>query len=70
MWALGIAAHEQSSCSPQALEHRLNRCGTGAQLLQGMWDLPGSGIKPVSPAFAARFFTTEPPGSRNEVYKE
>ena len=24
MWALGIAALEQSSCSPQALEHRLN----------------------------------------------
>ena len=29
---------------------------------QGMWDLPGSGIEPVSPALAGRFFTTEPPG--------
>ena len=27
-----------------------------------MWDLPGSGIKPKSPALAGRFFTTEPPG--------
>ena len=27
-----------------------------------MWDLPGSGIKPVSPTLAGRFFTTEPPG--------
>ena len=27
-----------------------------------MWDLPGSGIKPVSPALSGRFFTTEPPG--------
>ena len=27
-----------------------------------MWDLPGPGIKPVSTALAARFFTTEPPG--------
>ena len=27
-----------------------------------MWDLPGSGIEPVSPALAGRFFTTEPPG--------
>ena len=27
-----------------------------------MWDLPGSGIKPVSPALADGFFTTESPG--------
>ena len=27
-----------------------------------MWDPPGSGIKPSSPALAGRFFTTEPPG--------
>ena len=27
-----------------------------------MWDLPGPGIKPVSPALADRFFTTVPPG--------
>jgi len=26
-----------------------------------MWDLPGSRIKPVSPALAGGFFTTEPP---------
>ena len=27
-----------------------------------MWDLPGLGIKPVSPALAGRFFITKPPG--------
>ena len=27
-----------------------------------MWNLPGSGIKAVSPALAGRFFTMEPPG--------
>ena len=26
-----------------------------------MWDLPGPGIKSISPALAGRFFTTEPP---------
>ena len=26
-----------------------------------MWGLPGSGIEPVAPALAGRFFTTEPP---------
>ena len=27
-----------------------------------MWDLPDSGIKPVSPGLAGGFFTAEPPG--------
>ena len=27
-----------------------------------MWDLPGPGIEPVSPALAVGFFTTAPPG--------
>ena len=28
----------------------------------GMWDLPRSGIEPLSPALAGRFYITEPPG--------
>ena len=27
-----------------------------------MWDLPGPGIEPVSPALAGRFLATVPPG--------
>ena len=27
-----------------------------------MWDLPGPGIEPVSPALAGGFLTTVPPG--------
>ena len=27
-----------------------------------MWDLPGPGLKPVSPALAGGFLTTVPPG--------
>ena len=27
-----------------------------------MWDLPGPGLEPVSPALAGRFLTTVPPG--------
>ena len=34
-----------------------------AELLRGMWDLPGSEVEPVSPALAGEFFTAEPPGS-------
>ena len=41
---------------------RLSSCGSRAQLLRGMWDLPRPGLKPVSPALAGRFSTTVPPG--------
>ena len=39
----------------------LGNCDALAQLLHGMWNLPRPGLKPVSPALAGRFFTTEPP---------
>ena len=42
--------------------HRLSSCGSRAQLLCGMWDLPRPGLEPVSPALAGRFSTTAPPG--------
>ena len=29
---------------------RLSSCGSRAQLLRGMWDLPGPGLEPASPA--------------------
>ena len=35
--------------------------GTWASLISSTWDLPGSGIKPMSPELASGFFTTEPP---------
>ena len=41
---------------------RLSSCGSWAHLLRGMWDLPGPGLEPVSPALAGRFSTTAPPG--------
>ena len=34
-------------------------CGSWAYLLHGMWDLPGPGIEPMSPALAGGFFTSE-----------
>ena len=59
-----------SSCGAQALgsrasvvvAHRLSSCGAQAQLLCGLWDLPGPGIEPVSPALTGRFLTSGPPG--------
>ena len=50
-----------------AAEHRLqsrrlSSCGSRAQLLRGMWDLPRPGLEPMSPALAGGFSTTAPPG--------
>ena len=42
---------------------RLSSCGSRAQSLRGMWDLPRPGLEPVSPALAGRFSTTAPPGN-------
>ena len=48
--------------------HRLSNCGSRAQLLHGMWDLPRPGLEPVSPALAGRFSTTAPPGKPRVVH--
>ena len=32
-----------------------------------MWDLPGPGIEPVSPALTGEFLTNEPPGMSDVV---
>ena len=50
-----------------AAEHRLqtrrlSNCGSRAQSLRGMWDLPRPGLEPMSPALAGGFSTTAPPG--------
>ena len=41
---------------------RLSSCGSRAQPLCGMWDLPRPGLEPVFPALAGRLSTTAPPG--------
>ena len=51
---------------------RASHCGSAqAQLLHGMWDLPGPGLEPMSPALAGGFLTTVPPGkSSTEVLNQ
>ena len=48
--------------------HRLSSCGSRAQSLHGMWDLPRPGLEPMSPALAGRFLTTAPPGKPACLY--
>ena len=50
-----VAEHKLQTC-------RLSNCGSRAQLLRDMWDLPRPGLEPVSPALAGRISTTAPPG--------
>ena len=47
---------------------RLSNCGSQAQLLRGMWDLPRPGLEPVSLALAGRFSTTVPPGKPHHPF--
>ena len=60
------------AASPAA-EHRLqtrrlSNCGSRAQPLRGMRDLPGPGLEPVSPALAGGLPTTAPPGKPHSCY--
>ena len=66
-WASVVMARRLSSCGMRALECRLSSCGTQAQLLCGMWDLPRPGLEPMSPALAGGFLTTAPPGKPWQV---
>ena len=50
-----VAEHRLQTC-------RLSSCGSWAQLLRGMWDLPRPGLEPMSLALAGRLSTTAPPG--------
>ena len=71
--AAASGGHSSSRCAglppsrPLVAEHRLqtrrlSSCGSRAELLRGMWDLPRPGLEPASPALAGRLPTTAPPG--------
>ena len=47
---------------------RLSSCGSRAQSLRGMWDLPRPGLEPASPASAGRLSTTAPPGKPKSTF--
>ena len=65
---LFIAVHRPLTIAASlVVEHRfqtcrLSSCGSRAQLLRGVWDLPRPGLEPMFPALAGGFSTTAPPG--------
>ena len=57
-----------NSCGLWVLEYGLSNCGAWTWLLCSMWNLPGPGIKSVSPALASGFLSSVPPGKCLFVY--
>ena len=57
-----------SSCSSQTHELGLRSCSPWAWLPYGMWNLPGTGIEPMSPALAGEFLTTGSPGKSENPF--
>ena len=59
-----VAEHGLQACG-------LSSCGARAQLLRVMWDPPGPGLEPMSPALAGGFPTTVSPGkSSHQILNE
>ena len=61
-WCAGLSLSRPLVAEHRLQTRRLSSCGSQAQLLCGLWDLPRPGLEPVSPALAGRFPTTAPPG--------
>ena len=64
--ARGLRCLSSGHCGPQALQHRLSRCGTVTSSPHSMWDLAAPGTEPVSLALASRFLFIMPPGKPSE----
>ena len=63
----GDCSHEIKRCLLLGKKVMTNLDSIFKSRLHGRWDLPGLGVKPVSPALAGGFFTTEPPSPSTKV---
>ena len=61
-WCAGLSLSRPLVAEHRLQTRRLSSCGSRAQSLCGMWDLPGPGFEPMSPASAGRLSSTAPPG--------
>ena len=74
-WGLLFSCYAQascyscfSSCRTWTSEHvGFRSCGARAQLPHSIWNPPGTGIRPVFPAFAGGFPTTGPAGKSKNL---
>ena len=63
LWSTGF-----SGCGRQAPAPGFGSCGSQPWLPRGTWDLPGPGIKPVSPALGGGFLTPGPAGRPPDAF--
>ena len=76
LWCVRFSLRGFSCCGARALGAQasvvvargLSSCGAWALSLRGMWDLPGPGIEPMSPALTGGFLTIVPPGKSLITY--
>ena len=57
-----VAACGLNACSSRTSRAQAQQLWHMGLVVLSMWDIPGSGIKPVSPALAGGFLTTDPSG--------
>lgn len=62
VWSVGSRRSGFGSCGSRAPERSLSGSGSWALLLRSIWNLPGTGVRPVSPASAGGLLSTVPPG--------
>ena len=68
MWQVGAVLWSMGSrCSVVAVRG-LSSYGSRVELPHGMWNPPGPGIKPISPALGGRFLTVDHLGSPRASY--
>ena len=71
LWCSASLGGGFSCCRPWALGAWASLVvARGLKLLHGMWDLPGAGLEPMSPALAGGFSTTAPPAKPQDGYFE
>ena len=68
MWRVGAVLWSMGSRRSAVSVHGLSSGGSRVELPHGMWNPPGPGIKPVSPALVGRFLTVGHLGSPRASY--
>ena len=61
-WLPCCRSQARGAWTSVAVAHRPSSCGTWAQLLWGIWNLPRRWMEPMSPALAGRFLSIALPG--------
>ena len=62
----GCRARAPGAQASAVVAHEISGCGAQAQLLHGMWNLPGPGMEPIFLTLVGGFLSTGPPRKSRE----